>query len=171
MISKKAQIFIFDFILSIVILIISIGIILSYFNNTTENVDVYDLNHLILDGFTKTKINSLNDEEIRLLFVYNKIQNIENTIAQQASEFYYEGDLELAQNVTRIFVSDFITNQMNVNITLSNSTFNYNLYEDINKRISFDDAEIASVTNRLIIGYINDTAYYGPFNIEVRIWQ
>ena len=167
--SKKSQIFIFDFITSFIILIVAIVIVLSYFQSTSDNVDIYGINLEIIDSFTTTNINSLNNEEIRNLFISRQITNIENTIAQQVGEFYYRNSISNAQNLTELFIRDFISGQMNINVTMYNSTHKLILYSDTRKSIDFDDAQISSVTDRLIFGTYGGERYL--YNFKIELWQ
>ena len=56
LLGRKSQIFIFDFITSFIILIVAIVIVLSYFQSTNDNVDIYGINLEIIDSFTTTNI-------------------------------------------------------------------------------------------------------------------
>ncbi|MCA9497162.1 MAG: hypothetical protein KC589_09530 [Nanoarchaeota archaeon] len=170
---SKSQIFLFDLIFSTVILVVSIAIVMSYYTDTVENIDIHDLNSQILNSFTKTKINSLNSEEVRQMFIDNEIKNIKNTVAQQVSEFYYLGKIDRAENLTLIFVGDYINKQMNFNITLQNSSGSViSLFEAINlKETPFDESSISSVSERIVYGFINSSDFYGPFLFKVELWK
>lgn len=162
--------------LAFIILVVSISVIFSYSSANTSNMNVYQVNQQVLNSFTKAKINDLNDEEIRDLFKAGLIKNIENTIAQQVSEFHYMGNHSLATNLTRIFIKDFITKQMNANITLyDNGTgfvVPYELYSIMNRQsVPIEKATITSVTRRVVLGFINETDFYGPYEIKIEIWQ
>lgn len=162
----------FDLIFSFIILIISIGLLYNYYIDVTGNVDIYDLNKNILNGFTNTRINTLNDEEIREMFRANKVKNIENTVAQQVGEFYYYGSLTDANDLTRIFAQDYIDKQMNFEFTLDDAGTSYELYKSINRpEVDFDSAEIASVNQRTIFGFKNSTDFYGPYVFRIKIWK
>ncbi len=164
----------FDMILSIVIIIVSLGIIFSYFTTTNENVDIYTYNYQILSGFTQTKINTLNNEEVREMFIDNKIKNIDNTVAQQVGEFYHTGNTSYAENLTRIFVEDYVNKQMSFRVSISNSTVPLNftvLFEDIKNDLnSTEDGTISSVTQRTIFGFIDKDTVYSDI-IKIEIWM
>ena len=168
---NKSQIFIFDLIFSIVILIVSLGLALSYFSNTSSNIDIYDLNNQIMNSFTLTELNSLNGEYIRDIFVSGQIRNYHNTVAQQVSEFYYLGDVGMAQNLSKFFVKDFIKKQFNFNLTLRNSSNTIVLYSTINPSINIEQAELVSVTKRSVYGFVDLENSYGPYEFKVEIWQ
>lgn len=170
--SSKSQIFMFDLILAFIIFIVSLGIVFSYFVSTTENVDIYDYNYEILSGITQTKINSLNSIEIRQMFLDNQIKNIDNTVAQQIGEFYHDGKTDLAHNLTRIYIKDYVNKQMNFRITILNQTNSEILFEDIkNEKNESDSGTILSVTQRTIFGFINKDTTYGPDIIRIEIWM
>ncbi len=169
----RAQIFIFDMILSFVILLLAVALIFNYYMNTEENLDIYNLNMDILNGLTNTKINDLNDQEIRVLFVQGKIKNIENTVAQQVSEFYFYGNKNLAQNLTKIFSEDYAQNQINLNITIQiedKSSPEEQLFYSGKNNINSDDSSVVASSSRVIFGF-NSTDYYGPYVFRVKIWK
>lgn len=176
--SIKSQIFIFDMIFSIVIIIVSIGIAFSYYSNVSQNIDIYELNKNILTSFTTTPINSLNSEFVKDLFKQREVKNIDNSIAQQASEFYYRytlegGDnLEKSRNLTQSFIEDFISPEMNFQIVLddgSSKTYLFNQSAKLNS-VSEQDADIVSYSQRTVFGFLNRTNYYGPYILEVKLW-
>lgn len=171
---KKSQIFIFDLIFSGVIILVGFAIIFNYYININDNSSISDLNKNILNGFTNTKINSLNGEEIRMMFVLGKVKNIENTVAQQVAEYTFYNQNDSAKNLTRIFVEDYLDKQMNFNLTIQlegSSEPEYTLFQKINRKDSLiGDAEIVSVSQRIIFGF-NSTDYFGPYIFKVRIWK
>ncbi len=177
---NKGQFFLFDLILSIVIIIVSLSLIFNYYIYVEEDSDLYELNKNIINSFTNTKINDLNDDVVRDMFRKNYIKNIENTVAQQVIEFYFDANnpvlkKKLAKNLTRVFVEDYIDKQMNFNFTLSNSTDSscsdcvFVLHTALNKKeVSFEDASVVSVNNRRIFGF-EGTKVHGPYLFEVKI--
>lgn len=167
MMKKKSQIFLFDLILSVTILIVSIGLIAVYYSNTIKNDDIYSSNLNFIQSFSKTKINSLNNDEIRLYFTQSKIRNIENTLAQQVSEFHYRGFNEDSINLTRIIARDFFSSQMNVEIYLIDSGGSYLLFNQTRREKS--QASIVSVFQRDVIGFFEGSPY-GPYTIVSEVW-
>lgn len=163
----------FDMMLAFVIILIALALAYNYYINVQENQEIYDLNQDILDGFTNTKINSLNDEGIRELFLENKIKNIENTVAQQVIEFYNTtGEEVYAKNLTMIFIKDYLDKQMNFNITLQNDSATLiTLFNVSNRDIPIDDATIVSVAKRRIFAFKGKDEFYGPYIFQVTIWK
>lgn len=171
--NKGGQIFIFDLILSFIVLVLSVSLIYNYYLNVDIGDDVYELNKNILDGFTNTKINSLNNKEIRDMFIAGEIKNIENTVAQQVAEFYYIGNSILAENLTQVFVEDYLDKQMNFNLTIEEegSGIVDVLFLNLNRpEIGFDDSSIVSARQRIIFGF-NSSQVYGPYIFRTTIWK
>lgn len=171
----KSQLFVFDLIFSVVILVISFSLVLSYFSNTYDNIDIYDLNNQIMNGFTLTELNSLNGDYIRNLFISGEIRNYQNTVAQQVSEFYFNDfspTKEDSKNLTKFFVEDYIKKQFNFNITLKDTNNNVTvLYEQINSKVKKEDSTLKSVTQRSVYGFKSLSESYGPYTFKIEIWQ
>ena len=169
--NNRSQIFIFDLIFSIVIIVVSIAVAFSNYSNTLSNEDLYNLNSQILNGFTQTEINSLNDVAIRDMFINGKIKNIHNTIAQQVTDFLLNSDINSAKNLTSIYVNDYISRQMNFNLSMKNSSGSIvTLFYLENIGNKFEDAQITSSSKRKIISFTNTTNGYQIYTFEVRIW-
>lgn len=171
---KKSQLFLFDGIIGFTLIIIAFGVILTYYSTSYESQNIHYLNQELLNSYTNTKINDLNDEEIRDFFRQGQIRNIQNSIAQQTAEFHYENKSELARNLTRIFVEDFVTKQINAQVLIyDNTTINtpYDLFNKTNKNIPLTDAKSISSTKRTVIGFLDATTSYGPYTIQILLWQ
>jgi hypothetical protein len=171
---KKSQLFLFDGIIGFTLIIIALGVILTYYSTSYESQNIHYLNQELLNSYTNTKINDLNDDEIRDFFRQGQIRNIQNSIAQQTAEFHFEGKDELAKNLTRIFVEDFVTKQMNTQVLIyDNTTINTptELFNKINRNINLADAKSVSSTKRTVIGFLDTTTIYGPYTIQILLWQ
>lgn len=168
---KKSQIFLFDLIFSFVIFVVSLSVFLIYYTSTSTNTEIYDLNSQILNGLTQTKINSLNSQEVRDMFLNNQIRNIDNTVAQQISEFHHLKEDVLADDLARIFIESYLTRQMNFELLLDNSSNELTLFSEINREVDFENSELSAVSSRVIFGFINRSDSYGPHIYTVRLWQ
>ena len=169
---RKSQIFMLDLIFSFVILIAAIGLASIYFSEVTQDENLYELNQDLINRFTTTSINSLNSEEIRQLFSQGEIQNIEYSIAQQVSEYYFVGKDDLARNVTRIFVENFDQEQFFLNVSLIDDVgSSSNLYSSSNLRVSFDNASSSYTLRREVITFLDRSQIIGPYTFEISIWQ
>jgi hypothetical protein len=171
---KKSQVFLFDGIVGFTLIIIALGVVLTYYSTSYESQNIHSLNQQLLNSYTKTKINDLNDDEIRDFFRQGQIRNIHNSIAQQTAEFHFENNSGLAENLTSIFVDDFITKQINAQILIYDSaTINTptELFIKQNRKTLLADAKSVSSTKRSVIGFINTSTSYGPYTIQILLWQ
>lgn len=163
----------FDLMLSFIILILSVSLIYSYYINVDLSEDVYELNKNILDGFTNTRINSLNSLDIRNMFIAGDIKNIQNTVAQQVAEFYFSGDSVKAGELTQVFIEDYLDNQINFNLTIEKEGGGVVdvLYSKLNRpQISFEKSGIVSARQRIIFGF-NNSEVFGPYVFRTMIWK
>ncbi|NQZ84520.1 MAG: hypothetical protein HRU03_02280 [Nanoarchaeales archaeon] len=171
---RRSQLFLFDGILGFTLIIIALGVVFTYYSTSFESQNLHSLNQELLNSYTNTKINDLNDNEIRDFFRQGHIRNIHNSIAQQTSEFYYENKIGLAQNLTRVFVDDFVTKQINAKVLIFNQTSistPVTLFEKLNRNVALENASAVSSTKRSVIGFINSTSSYGPYTIQILLWQ
>ena len=173
----KSQIFVVDLVFSFVLLIVTVAVLFTYYVDTDQNVDIYQVNVDILDSLSKTRINSLNDQTIRELFqnaATRRNINVENTLAQQIIQFVrldaVDGE-ELARNITNVIVNSYVGRELNVNLTLTNGSEVTPLYYVNNAgNPVFKDATISSSNERLIIGFVNRTEYYDNYLLQLRVW-
>ena len=172
---QKSQVYLFDLIVSFFILLGVLVIAVRYYSSETANSDIYEQGQELLDRYTTTNINSLNDEYVRELFRDNKVTNIENTVAQQVAEFYYVGDIDAAGNLTQLFLGTKLLSEVNLNLSLYNESDGvyYVLYAIRGKggSLQIKDATVSSVYKRLVAGYSNETKNSYEYEFEVEIWE
>ena len=171
---KKSQIFIIDFIFSIFILVVTLTIFFSYYYFTSYNKSVYDVNYDIVETLTTSKINNLNDEYIKELFTNKSIRNPRSTLAKQILEFKENGNEEISKNLTKKFIKDLIPNNFNTQISFLNLTSNsrYLLFNITNaSKNSVDKSQTKSSIRREVYIFVNSTEEYGPYTLEVIVWQ
>lgn len=168
---NKSQIFVLDLIFSIIILVVTFTVAFSYYSNQKDNTFIYDLNSNIVNSLTQTKINSLNNDIFIEMFKNGNIKNIDDTIVIELINLIDDNNLNLAQNVTKLFLNNYNIKGTNINITLSNSSNIYNLYNYSDSYLSFNQSEISAVISRKIILYNPSLVDYNIFNLEVKIWQ
>jgi hypothetical protein len=169
--SRSAQIFMMDLVFSFVILLVAIGIASIYYTQVSDDEGLYDFTQQSINRLTSLSINSLNNEEIRTLFSQGKITDIEYSLAQQISTFYYLGDQDLAKNITRIFYENTEGKEFFMNITLGNQTNNFELYSSPQIRVSYEDSRVSYSLNREVITFYNGTTIIGPYTFTITIWQ
>lgn len=168
---KRAQVFLFDLILSIVILLVSVSIFFLNFSTSQHSLDLHELSQEVMTALTRTQMKSLNSEEIRDMFINNQIRTPEHRVSQQLAEFQYLGETALAENLAESFLDDFIPRQVNARLRLSNASDVFILYEEGLSGTSFEEASASSSVSRSVFGRLNRTTLFGPYQLELEVWQ
>lgn len=168
MISKKSQFFMFDLIFSFVILVVAIGIALYYSTSSFQEEGLFDLSQNIIDQYTTTSINSLNNQEIRDFFLNNQITNIDNSIAQQSAEFYLDSQISEVQTLNRVFIETYERRNLYISLALINETNSFQTYITPGAP-SFENSKTSYVNSREILLIYGDDVK--TFTAEVKIWQ
>ncbi|MCH8520083.1 MAG: hypothetical protein LAT82_04995 [Nanoarchaeota archaeon] len=167
--NKKSQIFIIDLILAFVIVVVTIGVIAANYVNTDSQRDLFDIAFRTSNSMGSIGINDLNNEYVRQLFIQQRIQNIDNTIIQQISDFYIRGETEYARNLTNEISQIYIPNSVGYNITLIDVTNEGVIFElDSNQRFGSreESDSIASIEKQIII-FRGVESYFHRYKIEV----
>lgn len=176
---NKSQIFLLDLIFAFTLLLAALGLFFFYFSNITSDPDLFEFNRDLMNTFTGTNINALNNPEVREMFVDNRIKNVENSVAQQIAEFYYMDQEsidspvsgELSRNLTRAFVGSFITSpELVFNITIMEEGGSpVSLFSKENPSVSRDEAQVVSTTTRDVIGFYNLTTPF-KYTFKIELW-
>src|SRR3989344_1887455 len=155
----------------IAIMIISIGMILVIQGRVTNppmRTNVYYFAEDLTNYLAQTKIYDLNDDSysdsIKKWKVNGSIAFIDNTLLEQAGEFYERGQLQIANN----FLS---------NVTQASASLNYNFVIIIDGTPVFsvirtpEEKAKSIISNKLILsGFLDNRNTWGPYKAEVRTW-
>ena len=169
--SKKSQIFIIDLILATVILIVTFGVIAANYVNTDSQRDLFDIAFRTSNSMGAIGINDLNNEYVRQLFINQRIQNIDNTIVQQISDFYIRGMNDYAENLTREVSQTYIPNSVGYTVTLidiSSLGEPEEIILDSNERFGTrnESSTIASIEKQVIL-FMDSDFFVHRYRIEV----
>ena len=171
--NKHSQIFIIDLILASVIIIVTFGVVLSTYLSSESQRDLFDIAFRASNSMASIGINDLNNDFVRELFVNQQIQNIDNTLLQQVSEFYVRGqnDLgqQLAEQISEIYFPSTVSFEIElVNITNPNSIHTIPIYNRTRFGISEDSSSIASIEKQIIV-FTNDDIFFHRY--DIRVWR
>ncbi|NCC70837.1 hypothetical protein EOM09_04595 [bacterium] len=172
---KKSQIFIFDIFVAFLILLISLLIFFSYFVDSQRSDNLFNLNLEIMNGFTQTKINDLNNVEIRKMFISGEIRNVENSIAQQVAEFYSLNKIELAENLSKIYLSSISSRNINFLVSIKNGSLSYDelySYSALNS-VNSEEALRSSSLQRTIFIFSKNGANSKTqkYTFKIELWS
>ncbi len=186
---RKGVFFSLDAFMAISILIMGIAVVLSFFFASPFKSQVYfyaqDVNQL----FATTKISSINDNNYTVLRkdkADGNITNADHTIYQQIAEFYYRNASkgcadclsDVAWNFTKDITHNLLSDRVSYEILLypdpiGNSSDYRVIYERLGWGTDTSQANSTLITSAksIVSGRYNDTEFYGPYLMEVRVWQ
>ena len=164
--ANKAQYLTIDAFIASMIVAVALVIVLA-----AKSAQPYTTqSELVSRGFTETltssKLSELNNPLIIILTKNGTINNVDNTVLQQATEFYFterrRDATELVKNVTY----GLIPPQYSFKLLINNDL----IYE---RAVSNENTSAVLVSSKkLVFGVVNRTALvYGPTITEIRVWQ
>ena len=158
---KSSQIFTLDIILSIIVLLITFSVIVNYYSVTNQNQNLYSKANLIMETLTTTKLNKI---EVNL--GEEGIEKIEKNLINLLIE------LENSTKKEELF-NETILDKIERNIQANISYYGEGVFENIflKNETQQENAQIKATIKRLIYGFENSTNFYGPYTIEVSLWQ
>lgn len=174
MISKKyshlthSQVFVIDLIAGSVLAIVSFAIFFTYYYQSDPPQSLYDDIFEFSNALSTIKINDLNNDFVRDLFISQKISDVDNTILQQISNFYEIGNLIDAQNLTQEMTSLYLTRKIGYEVNLDNGTHLHILDSSTNFG-SKENARIVVSVDKKIIGFTNQSPYIHTYTFEA--WE
>ncbi len=172
---KKGYFFTLDAFLAIGVIIVGMMIIstLYSFTPSADQTRAYASGQLAT--FSTDRIEDLHNEHLKLLIAGKIITNPKNTILEQIGEFEFKANItgDLGTNFTdhqRLLLEELTKN-------LIQQEYGVGFYIDgdpIFERPRFMENKVTKIlltSKTPAVGVYNSTALWGPYLIEVRIWQ
>ena len=163
---NNGQVFIIDLITASVLAVLTFGIFFTYYYFADPPESLYNDVFELSDAMATIKINDLNNDFVRDLFIAQKITDIDNTILQQISDFYMKGNLADAQNLTSELTKLYVTKKVGFQITLNNGTSSL-ILDSSNRFGSKDDARVIVNLEKRIVGFSDSNPYIHTYEFEV----
>lgn len=165
-VSRKAQYFTLDAFIASMIVAVTIVIVLAARTSKPYTVQSEQLSKGVADSLAQVKLGELNNPLVINLSRSGNITNLDNTVLQQAAEFYFterkSQAFKLLQNVT----AKLFPPQYSFKILINNEM----IYD--RAIVNENTSTVLISSRRLVFGVVNRTALvYGPTVAEVRIWQ
>lgn len=161
---RKGQFFSID--VFVAIAIIGIGLFVLYSTKTVQPSDsqTISLSSDLMKNFNSHKVKDIDNAFIITLIQNGTIQNSDNTLLQQISEFYVYGQNDTASNLTQSVTEGILPFQYAFALYVNGSL----VYQS---RAQDPQTPNLIVTKRIVYGVKNSTAFWGPFLAEVRVWR
>ena len=172
---KRGYFFILDATLGLFVLVIGVFIILSFTLEVPPPAQVSFITSDIMNFLSSTKIKDLNNPYAGIggeLWKQGAITDQENTILQQAGEFYYRGKTDLAEKILQNVSEPIVPQEFRYEIWIDNSRV-YPKNPDSSHVSSKDKTNLLLTSKKLAFGIANKTTseIWGPYKAEVYAWQ
>lgn len=149
-------------------MIIAIGlvIVLAARSGAPETLQSELLSKDIAASLSSLKLKDLNNPLVLSMAKNGDITNLDNTVLQQATEFYLTSRETNASRLLDNVTYGLIPQRYSFEVRISNNMI-------YNRTITSQNKSSVLVSSRkLVFGVINKTAVvYGPVAAEVRLWQ
>lgn len=174
-IKKRGYFFTLDATLGLFVLVIGVFLVLSFNIEAPPPVQVGFIANDIMNFLSGTKIKDLNNPYAGIggeLWKQELITDSENTLIQQAGEFYYRQREDLAEKFLQNVSEQVVPSQFRYEIWLENTRV-YPRSPSLEHIHSKDNTSIMLTSKRLTFGLVNKTVseVWGPYKAEVFAWQ
>jgi len=164
-----------DAVLALTVLIIGIVIIASSFISRPQPSQVDVLTTDLLKFMSEKKIKDLNNPYSGIggeLWEQGLITDGENSIIQQAGQFYVTGRLDIADKFVQNATADLIPAQYKFELLIDGVRV-YPQVPDTDFYSSRDIAQVLLKSQGLTFGVINKTTsrVFGPYKVELFVWM
>jgi len=164
--NKKAQYLTLDAFIGAMIVAVALVILLAARTNRPYTAQSELVSKGFSESLSEAKLSQLNNPLVILLIKNNTITNTDNTVLQQATEFYVIGEKYFAAELLKNVTSNLIPPQYSFKVVINNEV----IYE--RSLTNENTSGVLVSSKKLMFGVINKTAVvYGPTIAEVRVWQ
>ncbi len=164
--SKKAQYLTIDAFIASMIVAVTLVIVLAARTSVPYTSQSETASKGLAESLSQVRLSELNNPLIINMSRAGNITNLDNTILQQATEFYFTDRRSQAFRLLQNVSLALIPSQYSFEVIINNE-----LIYNRTARSENSSAVLVS-SKKLIFGVVNRTALvYGPTIAEVRLWQ
>lgn len=172
--NKRGYFFVLDAFLALGILVIGVSIVLSYYTITPEKEQTTNIAEDFLGFFANTEIEDFNNPYFGssgTLVQQGYIKDTKKNLLQQLGEFYFNNDLDKAENLITNVTVDLIPFQYKYEFLIDNVRLHpKNPSQQFN--LSKANTKVLFPAKKLSFGTINNTLeLFGPYEVEVLVWK
>ncbi len=171
---RKGYFFTLDAMMSLGVLIIGSFLIFTSYASVPSRVQTAILAEDVMDFLSSTKIRDLNNPYAGiggLLWQQGNITNADNTLLQQAGEFYYRNELGLAEKFIVNVTNELVPKPYKFEFWIDE----YRIYPSSPSQehvSSKNTTKILLPSKKLTYGILNKGMdLFGPYKSEVLVWE
>ncbi|MBS3095897.1 hypothetical protein J4480_00485 [Candidatus Woesearchaeota archaeon] len=175
LLKKRGYFFVLDAVLGLIVLVTGVVLITSSYINAPQPVQVELLSDDLLNFLSNTKIKDLNNPYAGIggeLWKQGEITDAENSLLQQAGEFYATNKPDTAEKFIQNVSKDIIPSQFRYEVWM-NDIILYPKTPTAEHIKSKDGTGLLLTSKKITFGIVNKTTsnLWGPYNAEVFIWE
>jgi len=161
---SKGYFFTLDAFIAVGVIIIGILIVMSYSPSSPDTGQLSEFAYNTIDVFTLTHLSEYDNDYVRHLAQTHQIKNLDNTLLEQIGEFYYRGETTLMHNYIENLTLHLIPPEYGIGFYVDEQP-QYERQSAMGRDSQIISAKINTV------GLYNSTTLWGPYLLEVRLWQ
>ena len=175
MLKKRGYFFVLDAMLALTVLIIGVFLVTSSYVDVPQPTQVSLLSDDVLNFLAGTKIKDLNNAYAGIggaLWSQGHIKDADNTLLQQAGEFYSTNKLDIAEKFIQNVSAGIVPQQFRYEVWIDNSLL-YPKVPSPEHIKSKNSTEILLTSKKLTFGILNKSTsdIWGPYKAEVFVWE
>jgi hypothetical protein len=182
---KRGFFFTMDALLAIGIIVMAFLFILSSYTSKPIETQTIFFSEDLLSVLANVKITDVSHDDVFRMWcdecnnATHEINRPDNTVMEQLAEFCYVGKADRAAFLAERMVDNLVNPQHSVEIFVIGKNFSGDHHTDIvykkNSTLPLQMLQNASraliTSKRLLYGIIDSETLYGPYTVEVRVWQ
>ncbi len=159
----KGYFFTLDAFVAMGVIVVGLIMVLSSYSYRPLTVQGTVLSSDILLSLSSTKVTDVNNDYVRVLLQNNSISNRENTLLQQAGEFYINNQNGMGFQLVAATTDSLVPLQYFINVSINGSTI-------YNRGSLAKSSRLVVASRSIVFGVYNDTMW-GPLPVEVKVWE
>lgn len=175
LLKKRGYFFIIDALLGLSIIVIGVFLITSSYTNIPQSTQVGFLADDLLTFLANTKIVNLNNQYAGIggeLWSQGLISNQDNSLLQQASIFYKNRNLSIANKFIQNVTIGIVPLQFRYELRIDNTTI-YPQEQTLEHNKSKNATDLLITSKQITFGIFNTSTgdMFGPYKAEVFVWE
>ena len=161
---KKGYFFTIDAFLAIGVIIIGLVILASVRSYTPYDVQTLYLSRDFANDLGTVKMGDLNTPIVQYLIRNGIISSPENTVIEQIGSFYYTGENNVSSYILQNITKGLVPDKYGYDISIEDRLLYNTSVRPVNPNMLLS-------TSRIAYGIINQSEMWGPYKVQIRVWQ
>lgn len=161
---KRGYFFTIDAFVAILILVMGILLVLSIQNSRPYDTQALFISQDLMTSLSSTNVRDINQPYINALRGNGTITNFDNSVMEQAAEFYVTNQDDISREFIKSALSTIVPSQYGYRVVINNEV----LYNTSTPAL---DINVLTTSKTIVYGTLNRTILWGPYTVELTTWQ